>query len=110
MDLFFLYIDEKNNLVSAKKKKIDETFIDKDKLVDIIQSHANTYSLTTILKFDDTNLTEIDVKNNIGFNDGILNTIYFIYKKKLKHNITRKVFFTSPYRKTKRKALKASFT
>lgn len=113
MDLFFLYIDEKNNLVNATKQTLTITTIDKDKLVDIIQNNTNSYSLKTLLKFDNANepkLTEINTKKDVTFNTDILNTIYFVYKKKLKHSTTRKVFFTSPHRKTKRKALKASFT
>ena len=113
MDLFFLYVDEKNNLVNANKQKLKSTTINKDELVNIIQNNTNTYSLITLLKFDNSNdpkLMEINTKNDITFNTDILNTIYFVYKKKLKHSSTRKVYFTSPHRKTKRKALKASFT
>ena len=38
MDLYFLYVDHNNTLVSAKKKTIAEDTIDKDMLIDIIQS------------------------------------------------------------------------
>ena len=114
MDLIFIYLDHNNNLIDANKKKIKNTEISKDTLIDIIQTNSKTFILNDLLQFTEKkepHLTPISFYNDVKFEeDVILKTLYFIYKKKLKHNITRKVFFTSPHRKTKRKALKASFT
>ena len=111
MDLYFLYVDHNNTLVSAKKKTIAEDTIDKDMLIDIIQSNSNTYSLKTLLKFTEKKepyLFEISPNENVVYNheenESILKTLYFVYKKKLKHNSTKKIIFTSAHRKTKRKA------
>ena len=111
MDLYFLYVDPNNNLISAKKKTIADDCLDKDMLIDIIQSNSNTYSLKTLLKFTEKKepyLFEISPTENLEYdaeeNNTILKTLYFIYKKKLKHNSTKKIIFTSAHRKTKRKA------
>jgi len=111
MDLYFLYLDPNNNLISAKKKTIADDSLDKDMLIDITQCNSNTYSLKTLLKFNEKKepyLFEISPNENVVYNaeenESILKTLYFVYKKKLKHNLTKKIIFTSAHRKTKRKA------
>lgn len=114
MDLIFIYLDNNNNLIDANKKKIKNTEISKETLLDVIQTNSKTFILNNLLQFTEKKepyLTPISFYNDVKFEeDVILKTLYFIYKKKLKHNTTKKVILSYTRRKTKRKVLKATNT
>ena len=105
IDAYFLYIENKC-LIHASKKRFHTDFIDKAKLIDIIHANSNQYILSDLLKFTD-GLHTISYLQDIDLEPNILNTLYFVYSKKLNHSSTKRIAYTT-HRKTKRKALKAN--
>ena len=133
INILYLYIDEKNNLIKIKKEKIflDNQILSQSQLIHIIKNNKvnnNTkYKLYDILKYNiiltpenipkflnskekiDFNfLSSIKTLNDIKFENTInlfqdLNTLYIIYNIPQEHNSTKKVYFNNKKRKTKRK-------
>ena len=129
IQLFFLYVDTKKNIIKVlkKKHKLDKCIILKEKLSEIIEENRTIlkkrFKLTQLLKYnfnidnEDINkflekttdfqfLTKINKIKDVYWDNTIplfhsLNSLYFIFVENVKHN-TKKIHLKKRRGKTKK--------
>ena len=124
--VFYFYIDNENVMQKMNQDVINvhNNVITKDEVIKLIIKNKKKYQLLNILTYivnhvsnqtdyhefmKSVKIEDIDISKSIRFFEST-NSIFFIFKecsKKLKSNITKKVFIT-PTRNTRRKVLKAN--
>ena len=131
IDIFFIYINNDNEIINVKKKKqclINNT-ITKELLIYLLSKYSilnnNKYKLKHLLQYNidlipedvykfidsSSNINYLSPKKNlddIKYNDSIeflknINSLYIVYRpKKISHNTTKKIFINKIKQKRKK--------